>query len=120
MERELANGAEPLIDTELRNWNTVARNRALMKMSCANRLRDEYQRRAENRDRARCRSAGFVKPGGHQILRLADWAEFYFDQACRLTARCVKRRLFSAERNHWRRKMPHLNISRLAKPGKSG
>jgi hypothetical protein len=33
-----------------------------MKMSRANRLRHEYQRRAEDRDRARPHSAGFVKP----------------------------------------------------------
>ena len=37
----------------VRGGDSVTRNRALMKMSDANHLRDENQRRAENRDRAR-------------------------------------------------------------------
>jgi len=75
MQRKLANGAEPLIDGELRNWNPVARSRARMKMSRANRLRHEYQHRAEDRDRARRHSAAFVNPEGHQIWQPADWPD---------------------------------------------
>ena len=63
MQRELTNGTESRVGAELRDSNPVAPSRALMKMSRANRLRHEYQRRAEDRDRARHRSAAFVKPG---------------------------------------------------------
>ncbi len=75
MQRELTNGTETRVGAELRDYDTVARSRALMKMSRANRLRHEYQSRAEDCDRARRRSAAFVKSGGHQILRPADWPD---------------------------------------------
>ena len=42
MQRELTNGAKPLVGAGLRGYDTVARSRALMKMSRANRLRHEY------------------------------------------------------------------------------
>ena len=63
MQRELTNRTEPLVGAELRGYDTVASSRALMKMSRTNRLRHEDQRRAEDRDRARRRSAALVKPG---------------------------------------------------------
>ena len=47
MQRELTNGAQSLIDGKLRNRNPAARSRARMKMGHANRLRHEYQHRAE-------------------------------------------------------------------------
>ena len=63
MQRELTNRTEPRVGAELRGYDTVASRRALMKMSRTNRLRHEDQRRAEDRDRARRRSAALVKPG---------------------------------------------------------
>ena len=75
MQRELTNGTESRVGAELRDYDPAARSRAFMKMCRANRLRHEYQRRAENRDRARRRSAAFAKPRGHQILRPADWPD---------------------------------------------
>ena len=63
MHRKLANGAEARVGRGLRGYDTVANTGVLMKMSDADRLRDEQQRSAENRDGARRRSTAFAKPG---------------------------------------------------------
>src|SRR5208337_242524 len=73
MQCELTNGTESRVGAELRGRDTVARSRALMKMSGANNLRDEQQRRAEHRYSAcRCPAAP-MKSGYHQIFRLGKW-----------------------------------------------
>ena len=68
MQSELTERTERLIDRELRTRNPIVRSHAIMKMCSTDRLRDEQQRRAENRDRARgCRAAP-MNPGYHLIL----------------------------------------------------
>jgi len=48
MQRQLANGTESLVTPDLRSRKTVASDRALMKMSDANQLRDQHQHRAKD------------------------------------------------------------------------
>ena len=73
MQRELTNRTESRVGAERRGYYAVARNRALMKMSDANQLRDKDQRRAENRDCARARPAASMNPGYHRIFRPNNW-----------------------------------------------
>src|SRR5208337_4218728 len=61
MQRQLTNRTKSRVGAERGACNPVARTRALMKMCRAYGLRDEYQHRAENRDRARRRTGEFVK-----------------------------------------------------------
>ena len=79
MQRELADRTESRIGAEGGGYPPVTRNGALMKMSDAHHLRDENQRRAENRDRARRCSTAAVE------------SEHAYDRACRLITGCVKR-----------------------------
>jgi hypothetical protein len=52
MQSELASGAEARVGANLRGSYAVARNGTFMEMSNANKLRDEQQRCAEDRDGA--------------------------------------------------------------------
>ena len=69
MRGELTNGAEARVGANLRGSSTVARYRTFMEMSNANKLGDEQQRRAEDRDRTDRRSAAFMEARYHEINR---------------------------------------------------
>jgi hypothetical protein len=68
MQRQLADWTESRVGAEGGGYPPVTRNGALMKMSDANHLRDENQRRAENRDRC---STAAVEPGHASVIEPA-------------------------------------------------
>ena len=61
MECELANRAESLIGGDRGGCDTVARKGTLMKMNRTDQLREQHQRRAHDRNRARQASASLVE-----------------------------------------------------------
>jgi len=63
----LANWTESRVGADLSGYFAVARNGTIMKMGDADAGRDKYQRRAQNRDRARRYATASVEPRYHDI-----------------------------------------------------